>query len=63
MKNHGFIALGSDFDGILETPIGLEDISKMPLITKELLRRNYSENDIQKILGKNFLRLFEDVVG
>ncbi len=57
------IALGSDFDGILETPIGLEDISKMPLITKELLRRNYTENEIEKILGMNFLRLFEEVVG
>ena len=55
------VALGSDFDGILETPTGLEDISKMPLITKELLRRDYQENDIKKILGKNFLRLFEEL--
>lgn len=55
------VALGSDFDGILYTPTDLNDISQMPLITKELLRRNYSENDIQKILGKNFLRLFKEI--
>lgn len=55
------VALGSDFDGITETPIGLEDISQMPLITEELVKRNYDEEDIRKILGKNFLRVFKDV--
>jgi len=55
------IALGSDFDGILDTPTDLEDVSKIPLITKELLRRNYTESDVEKILGKNFLRFFQTV--
>ena len=56
-----YIALGSDFDGILYTPTDLSDISKMPLVTKELLRRNYTKKDIQKILGENFLRLFKAI--
>jgi membrane dipeptidase len=48
--------LGSDFDGISVVPEGLEDVSKFPAITEELLRRRYSEEDILKILGGNVLR-------
>ena len=55
------VALGSDYDGILFAPAGLEDCSKMPVITEELLKRNYSQNDIKKILGLNFMRLFDSV--
>jgi len=51
--------LGSDFDGITNTPEGLEDVSKFPAITEELLRRGYSEADIFKILGGNVLRALE----
>lgn len=42
------VGLGSDFDGINSTPAGLEDVSKLPVITYELLRRGYSESDIQE---------------
>jgi membrane dipeptidase len=56
------VGLGSDFDGILYTPIGLEDVTKMPNITKELVKREYSEDDIMKILGGNHLRLFREVI-
>ncbi len=52
-----YVALGSDFDGISITPEGLEDVSKMPNITAELLRRGYSDQRIAKILGGNFLRV------
>lgn len=55
------VGIGSDFDGILTTPIGLEDISKYPAITKELVNRGYSEKDIKKILGGNFLRVFKAI--
>ena len=57
------VGLGSDFDGIPYTPIGLEDVTKMPNITQELVKREYSEENIQKILGGNHLRLFRDVLG
>ncbi len=57
------VAIGSDFDGMSMPPIGLEDCSGMPNITKELLLRNYGENDIEKILGGNFMRIFKEVCG
>jgi len=57
------IGLGSDFDGIASTPVGLEDVSKIPNITRELIKREYSEEDIRKILGENHLRLFKRVIG
>src|SRR5437868_13606782 len=52
------VGLGSDFDGVNSLPLQLDDVTAMPLITKELLKRGYSKKDIQKILGGNFLRLF-----
>ncbi len=56
-------AIGSDFDGISSTPRGLEDVSKFPALTTKLIRRGYSQPDIEKILGKNFLRVFKQVCG
>ena len=53
------VGLGSDFDGINSAPLQLDDVTNMPLITKELLKRGYAKKDIRKILGENFLRLFE----
>lgn len=52
------VGIGSDFDGISQSPIGLEDVSCYPRLTDELLRRGYSEADIHKILGGNVLRAF-----
>jgi membrane dipeptidase len=56
------IGLGSDFDGIGEGPKGLEDVTKMPAITRELIHLGYSEGNIRKILGGNFLRVIKEVV-
>ena len=53
------VGLGSDFDGIEVTPCGLEDISMMPVLFDELRYRGYSESDIEKIAGANFLRVLE----
>jgi membrane dipeptidase len=53
------VGLGSDFDGISSTPIGLEDATQMPNITRELVKREYPEDDIVKILGGNHLRVFK----
>ncbi len=55
------VGLGSDFDGISIPPAGLENVSKMPAITRELLRRGYSEDSIRKILGGNFERVLGEV--
>lgn len=56
-----FIALGSDFDGIEKVPLGLEDVSRFPALTEALLRRGYSREDVRKILGENFMRVFRMV--
>jgi membrane dipeptidase len=54
------VGIGSDFDGIGEVPEGMEDISKLPKIPEELKRRGYSDGDIRKIMGDNFLRVFAE---
>lgn len=54
------VGLGSDFDGIDAVPVQLEDVSCYPLITQELLNRGYKKDDILKILGGNFMRVFKD---
>jgi membrane dipeptidase len=51
------IGLGSDFDGITAVPEGLEDVSKFPDLTRELLARGYGDEDVRKILGRNLLRV------
>ena len=55
------VGLGSDFDGAT-MPDGMEDCTKVPLITDELIRRGYSETDVRKILGENFMRAMEEVL-
>ena len=57
------VGIGSDFDGIAEVPIGLEDESKMPALTAALLKKGYSEADIKKIMGGNTLRVMREVIG
>jgi membrane dipeptidase len=54
------VGLGSDFDGAT-MPLGMEDASKLPKITDALLKKGYSEQDIEKILGGNILRVMEQV--
>jgi membrane dipeptidase len=51
------IGVGGDFDGIDSVIEGLEDVSKYPALTAELLRRGYSDDDVKKILGLNILRV------
>ncbi|XP_060693658.1 dipeptidase 1-like isoform X1 [Hemiscyllium ocellatum] len=53
------VGIGSDFDGFDRGPIGLEDVSKYPALIAELLQRNWTDKDIKKLLGLNFLRVFE----
>ena len=56
-----YVCFGSDFDGIPALPTGLEDCSKVPNITAELVKRGYSDEDVRKILGGNFMRVFRKV--
>ena len=53
------VGIGSDFDGISSAPKELRDVTDMPLITKALLKRGYSKTDVRKILGENFIRVFQ----
>jgi membrane dipeptidase len=55
------VGLGSDFDGIDSAPKGMEDVSKLPDLVRELARRGYSEQDMKKILGGNLLRVMRQV--
>jgi membrane dipeptidase len=54
------VGIGADFDGANDMPEGASDVSMLPNITYELLKRGYSEQDIRKILGENFLRVFAE---
>lgn len=51
--------LGTDFDGIEDPPTGLEDVSKLPILTEELLRRGHSEAVVRGVLGENFLAMWD----
>jgi membrane dipeptidase len=51
------VGIGADFDGANDMPEGARDVSMLPNITYELLKRGYSEQDIRKILGENLLRV------
>jgi membrane dipeptidase len=55
--------LGTDFDGMPNPPDGLEDVSKMAIVTEELLRRGHSESEVRGVLGENFLRFWERAEG
>jgi membrane dipeptidase len=51
------VGYGSDFDGMDCAPRGLEDVSKFPALTAELLRRGWSDADVEKVIGLNVLRV------
>jgi membrane dipeptidase len=57
----GAVGIGSDFDGIGCTPEGLDDVSKFPNLTRALLEKGYSAEDIRKIYGANLLRVMRGV--
>ena len=51
------VGIGSDFDGIPETPTGLEGVDKFPALLTELAHRGYSDADLAKVAGANLLRV------
>jgi membrane dipeptidase len=54
------VGIGSDFDGIDEVPVGLEDVSTFPALFAELSRRGWSEVDLAKLAGENVLRVMRE---
>jgi membrane dipeptidase len=56
-----YVALGSDYDGGITAPTGLENVSKLPNLTMALLKRGYTKSDVLKILGGNYQRVFNTV--
>jgi membrane dipeptidase len=57
------VGLGSDLYGKEWAPVGLEEMSKLPALTQRLVERGHSDQTILRILGRNFLRVFEQVWG
>lgn len=58
-----YVGIGSDFDGISSTPIGLEDVSTYPALFAELSQRGWSEEDLRKLAGENLLRAWREAEG
>ncbi|WP_183561242.1 dipeptidase [Mucilaginibacter sp. SP1R1] len=57
------VGIGSDFDGAESYPLEMDSVSDYPKITAELLKLNYSEKDIDKILGGNVMRVLKANTG
>ncbi|HSM84893.1 MAG TPA: membrane dipeptidase, partial [Candidatus Limnocylindrales bacterium] len=55
------VGLGSDFDGVTSLPQGIDSVADLPRITEALLQRGYNREDIDKVLGGNFLRVMRQV--
>ena len=55
------VALGSDFDGFIRKPKGLEDASKIQALWVELKKRGWTESQINGVRGENFLRAWEKI--
>jgi membrane dipeptidase len=55
------VGIGSDFDGITKTPLGLEGVQTYPALLAELLRRGWTDDDIKKLAGENVLRVMREV--
>jgi len=58
-----YVGLGSDFDGGIKPPVDLYDVTCYIMLTKRMYERGYTPDEIQKVLGLNFLRVFKQVCG
>ena len=61
MIGYEHVGIGSDFDGMLQGPVDLDDVSAYPMLVAELLLRGVSEPDVRLILGENVLRVLGEV--
>ena len=55
------VGIGSDYDGVEIMPTGLENVTKLPFLTKKLIEHGYTIREVRKILGDNFKRIFKEV--
>ena len=55
------VGIGSDYDGWRNFPVGLEDTSTYPNLIRELLNRDYTKEEIEKVFGGNLLRVWREV--
>lgn len=56
------VGIGSDFDGVTQLPQGMDDVSKLPVLTEKLLDAGHSEDAVRMVLGGNDLRLFQQTL-
>jgi len=56
-----YVGIGSDYDGVEIMPTGLENVAKLPFLTKKLIEHGYTIREVRKILGGNFKRIFKEV--
>ena len=61
LTGYDHVGVGSDFDGILDTPVGLEDVSKFPDLVAELLKMGVGDEDAGRVVGGNVLRVWGEV--
>lgn len=54
------VGIGSDFDGITSTPVGLEGVDDFPALLAELLRRGWKDEEVKKLIGLNALRVMRE---
>ncbi|KAM6942576.1 dipeptidase 1 [Xenentodon cancila] len=57
----GIVGFGGDYDGVARVPEGLEDVSKLPNLVAELLRRGWTDEEVKDALGNNLLRVLSQV--
>ena len=55
------VGIGSDYWGMVDMPVGLEDVSGFPRLFAELIERGWNDEDLRKLAGKNMLRLMREV--
>jgi membrane dipeptidase len=57
VAGHDHVGLGGDFDGVPDLPVGLGDVSTYPALFAELARRGWSDENLRKLAGLNFVRV------
>ena len=59
-----YVGIGSDFDGINKNdlPEGIKDVTNIDLIERELYKIGYKENDVDKIMGENWIRVLNNIM-